>query len=50
MRAAVGHLTRKIKIVGKEEDSLGGSVFVYHYIKLGATPEEDVSQRGHIEL
>lgn len=36
MRAAVGHITRNIKITGTREDSLGGCVFVYHWLKRSA--------------
>jgi hypothetical protein len=32
MRAAVGHTNRAIKILGSDEDSLGGHLQVYHWI------------------
>lgn len=32
MRAAVGHISRNIKISGTTEDNWGGHIFVYHWI------------------
>ena len=48
MRAAVGHLTRNIKIKGSTEDNWGGHFFVYHWIDNTVTPA--VNARGTIIL
>ncbi len=43
MRCGVGHLSRKIKISGTSEDGLGGTLFVYHWIKVDSeNPEKEV--------
>lgn len=33
MRAGVGHITRKVRIYGTNEDGLGGHIQVYHWVK-----------------
>jgi hypothetical protein len=48
MRAGVGHLTRKVKIMGTDEDGLGGHLQVYHWIK--ELEFETINQRGSIVL
>ena len=48
MRAAVGHLTRNIKIRGSTEDNWGGHFFVYHWID--DTLLTPVDARGSIVL
>jgi len=34
MRARVGHLTRNIKIIGINEDNLGGHLLVYNKMEM----------------
>lgn len=48
MRAGVGHMNRKIKIIGSKEDSLGGHLQVYHWIS--NEDGKDINQRGVIYL
>ena len=48
MRAAVGHITRNIKISGSEDDNWGAHIFVYHWIDPSKTPAVDA--RGVIIL
>ena len=50
MRAIVGHLDRRIRIIGQSTDNLGAHVQVYHYI-LGAEGEENyINARGSAYL
>lgn len=51
MRAGVGRLTKNIRIIASEEGNIGGTLFVYHWLKEDEeNPANAVDLRGSIHL